>query len=99
MTTESQPRGSQATGRRTKRRHAAARGRVLAAGLSAGAALGLAGAMTVSDWATQANPADPAQVVVVVRRPAGDAAVSRSAQPTPAVTPTDAPPVTTSQAS
>jgi hypothetical protein len=99
MTTESRSRGSQATGRRTKRRHAAARGRVLAAGLSAGAAFVLVCAMAGSGSATQANPADPAPVVVVVRRSAGDAATARSAERTPAVTPTNAPPVTTSQAS
>lgn len=99
MTTEPRSRGSRATGRRRRRGHAAAGGRVLAAGLSAGAAVVLVGAMAGSGSATHADPADPAPVVVVVRRAGGDSAVARSVERAPAVTPTDAPVVTTSQAS
>ena len=83
--------------RRPKRAHAAAGGRILAAGLSASAALALVGAMAGPTPATPTG-APAAPTVVVVRRTSGSPA-SATAEPAPAVTPTAAPPVTTSQAS
>lgn len=84
--------------RRPRRAHAAAGGRILAAGVSAGAALALVAAMAgLPPSATPANPTD-APAPVVVRRSSGSA-VSASGGPAPAVAPTKAPPVTTSEAS
>ncbi len=90
------PDGNSPGGRpkRPRRRHAAAGGRIVAAGLSAGAALGLVAAM--SGLPRAADPATASdQPVVVVRRTSGQATGTAA----PAVAPTDAPPVTTSQAS
>jgi hypothetical protein len=84
--------------RRPKRGHAAAGGRILAAGLSAGAALALVGGMAGHTPASRATSTD-APAVVVVRRPTSGSPASTSAGPVPAVTPTVVPPVTTSQAS
>lgn len=85
--------------RRPRRAHAAAGGRILAAGLSAGAALALVAAMAgLPPSATPANPSDAPAPVVVVRRSSWSA-VSASGGPAPAVAPTRAPPVTTSEAS
>ncbi len=81
--------------RRPKRAHAAAGGRILAAGLSASAALALVGAMA---GPTPATPTGAPAAPTVVRRTSGSPA-SATAEPAPAVTPTAAPPVTTSQAS
>ena len=93
---------------RPRRRHAAAGARILAAGLSASAALGLMGAMAgglSSDGATDQSPtpAVPAAepVVTVIRRSANGADLARTPAiaPAPAVQPTNAAPVTSSQGS
>ncbi|HET6775440.1 MAG TPA: hypothetical protein VFH36_19150 [Acidimicrobiales bacterium] len=86
--------------RRPRRTHAAAGSRILAAGASVGAALVMVAAMAgPTQPATPASPSDaPAAPVVVVRRP-GEPADPTTGRAAPAVGRTDAPPVTTSQAS
>lgn len=97
MMTEPRGRASRAPGRAGRRRHAAAAGRVLAAGLSAGTAVVLVGILGGAGSAPQSGGVERPPAVVV-HRDAGDRGIS-SGQPPPAVTPSDAPPLTTSQAS
>ena len=93
---------------RPRRRHAAAGARILAAGLSASAALGLMGAMAgglSSDSATDQPPTSAAPVaepvVIVIRRSANGTDLARTPEvaPAPAVQPTNATPITSSQGS
>jgi hypothetical protein len=97
MMTEPRGRSSRAPGRAGRRRHAAAAGRVVAAGLSAGTAVLLVG---ILGGAGSARPSGAVErpPAVVVHGYAGNRGIS-SGQPAPAVTPSDAPPLTTSQAS
>lgn len=97
MMTEPRGRGSRAPGRAGRRRHAAAAGRVLAAGLSAGTAVVLVGILSGAGSARQSGGVEQ-QPAVVIQGDAGGRGIS-SGQPAPAVTPSDAPPLTTSQAS
>jgi hypothetical protein len=89
---------------RTRRRHAAAGGRILAGSLSAATALGLMGAMAhaVTPATEPGTPVVPvmsaAQTVIVVRRPASTAGVTQPA-PAPPVVATAAPPATASRGS
>jgi hypothetical protein len=97
MMTEPRGRATRAPGRAGRRRHAAAAGRVLAAGLSAGTAVVLVGILGGAGSAPQSGGVERPPAVVV-HRDAGDRGIG-SGQPAPAVTPSDAPPLTTSQAS
>jgi hypothetical protein len=97
MMTEPRGRASRAPGRAGRRRHAAAAGRVLAAGLSAGTAVVLVGILGGAGSTRQSGGVERPPAVVV-QGDAGDRGIS-SGQPAPAVTPSDAPPLTTSQAS
>jgi hypothetical protein len=85
-------------GRPRRRRHAAAGGRILVAGMSAGAAILLVGVMGAPRSGQPGGQPDP-PAAVAVRQPVGDGAGVRSVPTAPLVTPSDAPPVTTSQAS
>ena len=97
MTTRPAPsRRSAPSGHRTRRRPVA--GRILAAGLSACTAVVLVGAMAGSGSGTRANRTD-ARVVVAAPRPGTDATAPSRTDGAPAVTRSDAPAVTTSQAS
>ena len=80
--------------RRQRRPHAALGGRIVAAGLSASAALGLVAVMA-SPPRTAAPATGSEATVVVVRRTSGQS----TGAPAPTVSRTDAAPVTTSQAS
>jgi len=96
MTTTDRPAGA-----RTRRRHAATGGRILAASLSASAALGLMAVMGgASSSATGGAPTpvrpSPEGIVVVIRSSPGPV---RSVAAAPTVTASTATPVTTSQAS
>lgn len=99
MTTDRPPGpGTRAQGRRSRRGHAAARGRLVAAGVSAGATLALVAAMAGSP--PSAAPADaPAGPVVVAERGLGAPSAPATNGRAPAVSRTDAPPVTSSRAS
>jgi hypothetical protein len=97
MMIEPRGRATRAPGRAGRRRHPAAAGRVVAAGLSAGTALVLAGILGGAGSARQSGGAERPPAVVV-HGDAGDRGIS-SGQPAPVATPSDAPPLTTSQAS
>jgi hypothetical protein len=95
--TEPRGRGSRAPGRTGRRRHAAAAGRVLAAGLSAGTAILLVGTLGGTGSANPNGAADRPPVAILL--PQGDDGAVSSGQDAPMVTRTEAPPITTSQAS
>jgi acetyl esterase/lipase len=89
--------GSEGTrqSRRLRRAHAAAGGRILAAGASAGATLALLAAMAQPTPSAAPTAPPDAPVAVVVRRSSGQA----TGEQAPDVARTDAPPVTSSTAS
>jgi hypothetical protein len=97
MMTEPRGRGARIPGRAGRRRHAAAAGRVVAAGLSAGTAVVLVGILGGAGSARQSGGVEQPPAVVV-HGDSGDRGIS-SGQPAPVATPSDAPPLTTSQAS
>ena len=96
MTTEARVHASEAGSSRARSRHPAARGRALAAGISAGATLVLVGTMNAGS-APHTNPPDPA--VVVVRQALSDRTVPGPNARAPVVTSTKAPALTESSAS